>query len=63
MRIVSCTRTEAGWQLLNLVDGWQHLGNERRAAEAWRAFLAVRAGAPVVTAGHTQFRIREADAA
>jgi hypothetical protein len=63
MRIVSCTRLDAEWQLYELALGWLHLGDAPRATEAFRAFNHLLAGADVVTAGHTQFRIQEASAA
>lgn len=62
MRYVSCTRIEAMIQLDELAAGWLHFGDRARWAEAENALDEVRAGYGEVTAGHTVYRIQEAQA-
>lgn len=62
MRIVSCTRLEAMTQLAELYEGAEHLDKDDLADEAFEAYWRVSRGADVVKVGHSEFRIREAQA-
>ncbi len=53
------TRAEVEQQLDGLVEGWGHKGDEPRKAEAEQALEELRAGASIVTAGHTEFTVRD----
>lgn len=62
MRNVSRTRAEAETDLVNQRDGWAHQEDWPRWGEAVAGLLQLDAGVTTVVAGHTTYRIQEAQA-
>lgn len=56
-RTTTGTRGELCVYLRNLAEGWKHLGDEPRAAEAMAALEDIENGADQAQAGHTLYAV------
>ena len=57
MRVRQSDRETLARELRELADGWEHLGNPARQAEAKDALVKLAAGAMVVRVGHSEYRV------
>lgn len=62
-RIVKGSRERLTGVLRELAEGWAHFGKAEAAIAALSAVDHLAAGAAIVRAGHTEYRVEETDAA